>query len=110
VAPWIAVDALAARRCGCIVFISFELIAPGDSWRSAALRAPPNFTMNGPFVAFLGGGCFSGTLKGILVAVILSRWRGATRRWNPPGVRGIGTQARHPMYSWPFSSSAPSQR
>jgi len=81
-----------------------------SSWRFRAVRAA-NFT--GPFVGLPGRWVFLGTLKGFLVAVILSLLGAGKQEVNPPVVRAsdassgtdvipVSLRPRHPHdESWP---------
>ncbi|WP_399237679.1 SUMF1/EgtB/PvdO family nonheme iron enzyme [Synechococcus sp. CS-1328] len=99
-APWLALMPLTALAVVVIVY-SFELIAPGEF---LAIRRVRHAEFNWAVVAFLGV-AFLGTLKGILVAVILSLLALVQQEVNPP-VYAIGRKrgtdvfrplsARHP--------------
>lgn len=105
-APWIALMPLAALAVVVIVY-SFELIAPGEFLAIRRVRAAE---FHWAVVAFLGV-VFLGTLKGILVAVILSLLALVQQEVNPPVYaigRKLGTDVfrplspRHPHdESWP---------
>ncbi|MCP9839251.1 SulP family inorganic anion transporter [Synechococcus sp. J7-Johnson] len=105
-APWIALMPQAALAVVVIVY-SFELIAPGEF---LAIRRVRHIEFRWAVVAFLGV-VFLGTLKGILVAVILSLLALVQQEVNPP-VYAIGRKrgtdvfrplsARHPHdETWP---------
>ena len=105
-APLIALMPLAALAVVVIVY-SFELIAPGEF---LAIRRVRHIEFRWALVAFLGV-VFLGTLKGILVAVILSLLALVQQEVNPP-VYAIGRKrgtdvfrplsARHPRdETWP---------
>ncbi|MGB5241059.1 MAG: SulP family inorganic anion transporter, partial [Prochlorococcaceae cyanobacterium] len=96
-APWIALMPLAALAVVVIVY-SFELIAPGEF---LAIRRVRHAEFHWAVVAFLGV-VFLGTLKGILVAVILSLLALVQQEVNPPVYaigRKIGTDVFRPLSS-----------